>query len=85
MAKTWHNHNPCWSSATASKHYTWHNLCLSSCVAGTFVASYLAKHHPARVHGCVLVDPVCLGMFMPNLIHNFLYNKPKLRSWSVKE
>lgn len=39
--------------------------------AGTFVASYIAKQHPQRMRGCVLIDPVCLGMFMPNLIYNF--------------
>lgn len=43
---------------------------------GTFIASYLAKHHPQRVKGCVLVDPVCMGMFMPNLTYNFLYKEP---------
>lgn len=46
------------------------------CVTGTFIASYLAKHHPERVKGCVLVDPVCMGMFMPNLTYNFLYKQP---------
>lgn len=42
---------------------------------GTFVASYLSKHHRERVKGCVLIDPVCLGMFMPTLIYNFLYKQ----------
>jgi pimeloyl-ACP methyl ester carboxylesterase len=49
--------------------------------AGTFVASYIAKQHPQRMRGCVLIDPVCLGMFMPNLIYNFLYKKPVWQGW----
>jgi pimeloyl-ACP methyl ester carboxylesterase len=46
-------------------------LCSVYVSAGTFVASYIAKQHPHRMRGCVLIDPVCLGMFMPNLIYNF--------------
>lgn len=55
------------------------------CAVGTFVASYLIKHHPSRVKGCVLIDPVCLGMFMPNLVYSFLYRQPVWQGWSKPE
>lgn len=53
--------------------------------AGTFVASYIAKHHRQRMRGCVLIDPVCLGMFMPNLIYNFLYKQPVWKGWGKRQ
>jgi hypothetical protein len=33
--------------------------------------------HRKRVHSLCLIDPVCFGMFMPQLLSNFLYNKPQ--------
>ncbi|KAJ9522951.1 hypothetical protein QJQ45_023750 [Haematococcus lacustris] len=44
---------------------------------GSFVASRLAQLHGARVDRMVLIDPVCLGMFMPQLLHTFLYASPR--------
>jgi pimeloyl-ACP methyl ester carboxylesterase len=55
--------------------------CCQLVCAGTFVASYIAKQHPQRMRGCVLIDAVCMGMFMPNLIYNFLYKKPVWQGW----
>jgi hypothetical protein len=39
------------------------------------VASRLVKRFPSRLHSLVLVDPVCFGMFMPHLLHNFFYRR----------
>ncbi|GAX85025.1 hypothetical protein CEUSTIGMA_g12445.t1 [Chlamydomonas eustigma] len=40
---------------------------------GTFVASVLAQRHGHRLHSACLIDPVCFGVFMPNLLGNFVY------------
>jgi pimeloyl-ACP methyl ester carboxylesterase len=40
---------------------------------GTLVASRLVKRFPERLHSLCLVDPVCFGMYMPHLLHNFFY------------
>lgn len=45
--------------------------------AGTFIAGRLARLHRKRVHSLCLIDPVCFGMFMPQLLSNFLYNAPE--------
>jgi pimeloyl-ACP methyl ester carboxylesterase len=42
---------------------------------GTLVASRLVKRFPARLHSLCLVDPVCFGMYMPHLLHNFFYRR----------
>jgi len=39
---------------------------------GTFVGSRLVQQHRDRVHTLCLIDPVCFGMFMPHLLHNFI-------------
>ncbi|WIA31944.1 hypothetical protein OEZ86_002801 [Tetradesmus obliquus] len=44
---------------------------------GTFIAGRLARLHRKRVHSLCLIDPVCFGMFMPQLLSNFLYNAPQ--------
>ncbi|KXZ45736.1 hypothetical protein GPECTOR_51g722 [Gonium pectorale] len=44
---------------------------------GTFVASRLAQVHPDRLQSLVLMDPVCFGMFLPHLLANFIYRKPR--------
>lgn len=64
-------------------HLTWH-LSFTVCVcvwvsAGTFVAGRLARLHPQRVRSLCLIDPVCFGMFMPQLLSNFLYTTPPWR------
>ncbi len=33
----------------------------------------LMQRFPERVHSACLVDPVCFGVFMPNLLGNFVY------------
>lgn len=40
---------------------------------GTFVTSVLAQLYPQRLRFVCLIDPVCLGIFMPNLLGNFVY------------
>ncbi|KAG2483256.1 hypothetical protein HYH03_017854 [Edaphochlamys debaryana] len=47
---------------------------------GTFVASRLAQLHPGRLQSLALLDPVCFGMFMPHLLANFIYRKPRTSS-----
>lgn len=44
---------------------------------GTFIAGRLARMHPKRVHSLCLIDPVVFGMFMPQLLSNFLYKPPE--------
>jgi hypothetical protein len=64
-----------------------HSPIASSCscpATGTFVASYLARYHRSRVEACMLIDPVCIGMFLPNLVSNFLYHKPRLAGWNMR-
>ncbi|WIA41530.1 hypothetical protein OEZ86_008900 [Tetradesmus obliquus] len=45
---------------------------------GSFMASRLNSLHRERIHGLCLIDPVCLGMFMPHLLHNFMYRRPRI-------
>ncbi|GFR42803.1 hypothetical protein Agub_g3690, partial [Astrephomene gubernaculifera] len=55
---------------------------------GTFVASRLAQCHAARLQSLVMLDPVCFGMFLPHLLANFIYRKPRttsLRTWIVDQ
>lgn len=42
---------------------------------GTFVGSRLVQQHRDRVHTLCLIDPVCFGMFMPHLLHNFIVSR----------
>jgi pimeloyl-ACP methyl ester carboxylesterase len=42
---------------------------------GTLLASRLVKRFPERLHALCLVDPVCFGMYMPHLLHNFFYRR----------
>jgi pimeloyl-ACP methyl ester carboxylesterase len=44
---------------------------------GTFVASRLAQTHQQRLASLCLIDPVCFGMFMPHLLYNFIYRRPR--------
>ena len=50
--------------------------CLVGHSYGTAVASRLLQAAPQRVHSLALLDPVCFGMFMPNMLRNFLYKSP---------
>ena len=45
---------------------------------GSLVASRFCQAHPGRVASAALLDPVCVGMFMPDLLYNFLYARPRL-------
>ncbi|KAF6257737.1 Alpha/Beta hydrolase protein [Scenedesmus sp. NREL 46B-D3] len=49
---------------------------------GTFIASLLVRRHPQRVASLYLLDPVCIGMFMPYLLTNFLYRRFEWKGWS---
>eukprot|EP00878_Enallax_costatus_P011622 GHUV01012131.1.p1 GENE.GHUV01012131.1~~GHUV01012131.1.p1 ORF type:complete len:755 (+),score=214.24 GHUV01012131.1:258-2522(+) len=50
---------------------------------GTFIAGMLARNFRKRVHTLCLIDPVCFGMFMPHLLHNFLYRVPVLKGYTL--
>lgn len=60
-------------------------LCFATAAAGTFIAACLARRYPQRVHHICLMDAVCFGMFMPNLLKNFVYRLPELRGWTLRE
>ena len=53
--------------------------------AGTFIAGMLARNYRKRVHTLCLIDPVCFGMFMPHLLHNFLYRVPVLKGYTIHQ
>jgi pimeloyl-ACP methyl ester carboxylesterase len=40
---------------------------------GTFVTSVLCQRQHHRITSACLIDPVCFGVFMPNLLGNFVY------------
>jgi hypothetical protein len=42
----------------------------------------MARAFPQRVQACMLIDPVACAMWLPNLIHSFLYARPHLAGWS---
>eukprot|EP00877_Chromochloris_zofingiensis_P001902 jgi/Chrzof1/11712/Cz06g06150.t1 len=44
---------------------------------GTFIASVLSQKHRDRLHSLCLIDPVCFCIFMPHLLHNFIYRLPR--------
>ena len=45
---------------------------------GTFVASRMAQAHRHRMEQMCLIDPVCLSMFLPDLLSNFIYRRPRV-------
>lgn len=53
-------------------------VCVVGHSYGSFMASRLNALHRDKVHSLCLVDPVCLGMFMPHLLHNFMYRRPRI-------
>ncbi|KAI8474758.1 MAG: Alpha/Beta hydrolase protein [Monoraphidium minutum] len=50
-------------------------VCVVGHSYGTLVASRLVKRFPQRLHQLCLIDPVCFGMYMPHLLHNFFYRR----------
>ncbi|KAI8467743.1 MAG: hypothetical protein J3K34DRAFT_523459 [Monoraphidium minutum] len=44
---------------------------------GTLVASRLAQRHPKALASLALLDPVCFAVYMPALLHSFLYSFPR--------
>ncbi len=46
---------------------------------GTLVAAALLRTAPAAVSRVALADPVCFAMFMPRLLHGFIYAPLTLR------
>lgn len=40
---------------------------------GTLVAARFNTLYRSAVHSLALLDPVCIAMFMPNLLASFLY------------
>eukprot|EP00882_Tetradesmus_deserticola_P002665 GHRQ01002835.1.p1 GENE.GHRQ01002835.1~~GHRQ01002835.1.p1 ORF type:complete len:271 (+),score=126.08 GHRQ01002835.1:316-1128(+) len=57
-------------------------VCVMAHSYGTFIASLLVRHHPERLASLYLLDPVCIGMFMPYLLTNFLYHRLEWKGWS---
>lgn len=55
---------------------------LTSCVAlghsfGTLPVAWLLRYKPAIISRCVLVDPVCILLNLPDVCVNFLYKRPR--------
>jgi len=54
-------------------------VCVMGHSYGSFVASRIAQLHKKRLHTLWVVDPVCFAMFMPYLLYNFIYRRPRLQ------
>jgi len=52
-------------------------VCVVAHSYGTFVASRLVQTAGHRIVSLALIDPVCLAMFMPHLLHSFIYKPPR--------
>ncbi|OLP96887.1 Malonyl-CoA-acyl carrier protein transacylase, mitochondrial [Symbiodinium microadriaticum] len=55
---------------------------LTSCVAlghsfGTLPVAWLLRYKPSIISRCVLVDPVCILLNLPDVCVNFLYKRPR--------
>lgn len=44
---------------------------------GSLPISWLIRQHPSQVTRCVLVDPVCIFLNLPDVCVNFLYKRPR--------
>jgi len=44
---------------------------------GSIIATWLITHRPNLVSQLVLIDPVCLLLFLPDVCCNFLYRSPQ--------
>lgn len=49
---------------------------------GTFVASRFVQLYPECVHALALLDPVCMLICYPQLLHNFIYRQPTRANFS---
>ena len=66
---------------TATVHSILSSHRVSSCIVvghsfGTIQAAWLNKRHPSLISSLVLLDPVCIGLSLPDVACNFLYRKP---------
>ena len=43
---------------------------------GTFAVTWIVKHKPAIVHSMLLLDPVCLMLYLPKVCFTFCYKLP---------
>ncbi|PWN98523.1 hypothetical protein FA09DRAFT_345885 [Tilletiopsis washingtonensis] len=61
------------------QHEGWHRVGITivSHSMGTIVGSWLIKSLGELVRRCCIVDPVCFQLWVPHVIDNFLYGKPK--------
>jgi hypothetical protein len=56
-----------------------------ACVAGCAAVAVWCATCRERIHSLCVIDPVALGMFMPHLLHNFMYRwveSKHLLSWA---
>ncbi|KAL6784986.1 hypothetical protein ACKKBG_A01950 [Auxenochlorella protothecoides x Auxenochlorella symbiontica] len=49
---------------------------------GTFVASRFTQLFPKMVHSLVIMDPVCMLVCYPQLLHNFIYRRPSRENFT---
>ncbi|KAK9804242.1 hypothetical protein WJX72_002946 [[Myrmecia] bisecta] len=49
------------------------DACILAHSFGCFVASRLCQMHPQVVHSLALLDPVCMMLCFPQLLHSFIY------------
>ncbi|KAK9815867.1 hypothetical protein WJX72_010991 [[Myrmecia] bisecta] len=49
------------------------DACILAHSFGCFVASRLCQMHPKVVHSLALLDPVCMMLCFPQLLHSFIY------------
>ncbi|GAX85237.1 hypothetical protein CEUSTIGMA_g12657.t1 [Chlamydomonas eustigma] len=50
--------------------------CIVAHSYGSLIASRLISVRPTAVQSVALIDPVCIGMFMPHLLRSFVYRYP---------
>eukprot|EP00879_Flechtneria_rotunda_P022092 GHRR01023310.1.p1 GENE.GHRR01023310.1~~GHRR01023310.1.p1 ORF type:complete len:238 (+),score=84.66 GHRR01023310.1:407-1120(+) len=64
--------------ATALEYHNLGQVVLMAHSYGTLVAGRLLRLNKAAVSRVVMMDPVCFGMFMPQLLYGFIYAPLKL-------
>jgi len=83
----WISMNPFASIPHTSEYAQWVNeaLCshgIQTCTAlghsfGSLPIAWLIRRHAGLIGRCVLVDPVCIFLNLPDVCVNFLYKRPK--------